>query len=336
MKWCHIFNTGRHTDWLGREKDWTLEDLEKIKFNFESKKLNSPITIGHIKTFSPAYGWVDELKIEGDKLYASFKDLVPEFVEACKKGLFKERSISLDKDLNLRHIAFLGAQAPAIKGLEQFQFQQTDKDIVINFEYVNEKEFMPNSSNEEPDDGAGKALTPSLTKNIKGVEMNLENGVSAGCEMMNFAEAQRELKRTQEENELKDKTIEQLKAELKKELDEKQERNFEHFCDSAIENGHIIPSSRADIIEIMQNLSSVSNFSAEDENNPVEKFKNFIHGLKVMNFQEIANKNNLSSKCDINFEDSNCVKEAIINVQNEYKSKGIELNAIQAFNKIKK
>ena len=93
---------------------------------------------------------------------------------------------------------------------------------MINFEYVNEKEFMPNSSNEEPDDGAGKALTPSLTKNIKGVEMNLENGVSAGCEMMNFAEAQRELKRTQEENELKDKTIEQLKAELKKELDEKQ------------------------------------------------------------------------------------------------------------------
>jgi len=55
---------------------------------------------------------------------AKIKDLVPEFTEMLKKGLFKKRSIALYPDLALRHIGFLGAVAPAVKGLADIKFNE--------------------------------------------------------------------------------------------------------------------------------------------------------------------------------------------------------------------
>ena len=149
MKWCEIFRTGKHTDSMGKTKEWTKSDLETICSNFETKNPDVPICVGHPKTNSPAYGWIDKLRIEGEKLYASFKDVQPEFQEAVKKGLYKTRSISLTKDLIPRHIAFLGGQAPAIKGMEQFCFQtdiNEENDIIIDF---NEGEEMTEELKEQ-------------------------------------------------------------------------------------------------------------------------------------------------------------------------------------------
>ena len=69
------------------------------------------------------------MKRIGDGLYCTFKDVQECFKTSLEQGLFKNRSISLDKDLNIRHIAFLGAQAPAIKGLEEFCFEDDDDNI---------------------------------------------------------------------------------------------------------------------------------------------------------------------------------------------------------------
>lgn len=134
IKWCEIFKTGIHTDSNGNTKNWTVEDLKKIENNFQEKNKDVPICCGHPKTNSPAYGWVDKLKISGESLFAAYKNVQPEFKEAVQKGLFKTRSISLTPDLVLRHVAFLGGQAPAVKGLEQFCFETPDEaDITINF-----------------------------------------------------------------------------------------------------------------------------------------------------------------------------------------------------------
>lgn len=136
IKWCEIFKTGIHTDSNGNTKNWTVEDLKKIENNFQEKNKDVPICCGHPKTNSPAYGWVDKLKIAGESLFAAYKNVQPEFKEAVQKGLFKTRSISLTPDLVLRHVAFLGGQAPAVKGLEQFCFETPtpdEADIIINF-----------------------------------------------------------------------------------------------------------------------------------------------------------------------------------------------------------
>lgn len=142
MKWCEIFKVGEHTDSKGNKKLWTVDDLKTIEKNFNEKNRDVPICCGHPKTNSPAYGWVENLKTAGESLYAAYKDVQPEFKEAVKKGLFKTRSISLTPDLVLRHVAFLGGQTPAIKGLEQFCFAEpsADTDIFIDFQESEQKE----------------------------------------------------------------------------------------------------------------------------------------------------------------------------------------------------
>ncbi|MDP3014246.1 MAG: hypothetical protein Q8M92_08405, partial [Candidatus Subteraquimicrobiales bacterium] len=120
--WIAIFRTGAHTDSNGNEKTWTEKELDTIVEKYNPKEHEAPVVIGHPKDNAPAYGWIEAVKREGDILYAKMKGLIPEFVEMVKKGMFKKRSISLYPDGTLRHIGFLGAMPPAVKGLPDFAF----------------------------------------------------------------------------------------------------------------------------------------------------------------------------------------------------------------------
>lgn len=169
MKWCEIFTTGVHTDSKGRKKNWTRTDLEKIKENFEKVNPDVPICCGHPQSNSPAYGWWDSLKIVDDavknisRLFVSYKDVQPEFEEAVKKGLFKTRSLSLTEDLVPRHIAFLGAQAPAIKGMEQFCFEaETENDIIIDFSEENNE--TPDYNTDKGGRWSNRGVPPFVNK----------------------------------------------------------------------------------------------------------------------------------------------------------------------------
>jgi hypothetical protein len=131
-QWIQVFRTGKHTDSEGKEKEWTGEDLDRIVAKYDPLVSEAPVVIGHPKDNAPAFGWVEDLKREGKILYAKLKDLVPEFVDMVRRGLFKKRSISLHPDLTIRHIGFLGAMPPAIKGLEDIHFMGREE-ITINF-----------------------------------------------------------------------------------------------------------------------------------------------------------------------------------------------------------
>lgn len=137
MKWIQIFETGKHTDSQGRVRKWSESDLEKIVDNFDAEQ-SAPAVIGHPSTDSPAWGWVDKLKVEAGKLYAAFRDLVPEFEEAVLKKMYPNRSISLRPAAGgghqLRHVGFLGAAAPAVPGMEPILgFEAQEDDLVIEF-----------------------------------------------------------------------------------------------------------------------------------------------------------------------------------------------------------
>ncbi|MCR5260636.1 MAG: hypothetical protein K6C94_02240 [Candidatus Gastranaerophilales bacterium] len=137
---CHILKTGSFKDSNGKEHNFTTADLDKIVDNFNNNHNRVPVCVGHPKTNSPAYGWFNSVKRIGENLYCDFKNVQEEFKTAVKKGLFNNRSISLDGDLNIRHLAFLGGQAPAIKGLEEFCFEQARENYteieINNFEDI--------------------------------------------------------------------------------------------------------------------------------------------------------------------------------------------------------
>jgi hypothetical protein len=138
--WITVFRTGTHTDSSGKTRTWTEQDLDEIVRKYDPTYNEAPVVIGHPKDNAPAWGWVEALKREGQLLYAKLKDLAPEFVEMLKQGRFKKRSISLYNDLALRHIGFLGAVPPAVKGLPDVAFKGGDEAIAIEMIEMEEGE----------------------------------------------------------------------------------------------------------------------------------------------------------------------------------------------------
>jgi hypothetical protein len=147
--WVPIFMGGKQTDSNGKSHDGD-ELIEKAVETFDPQYHEPPAVLGHPEHDKPAYGWVEGLRkvaedVKGigkvNVLYAKFKDVVPEFAQAVKDGLFKKRSASFYPDGRLRHVGFLGAMPPAVKGLANLKFAQFDEEAskggLIAFDELN-------------------------------------------------------------------------------------------------------------------------------------------------------------------------------------------------------
>ena len=136
MKPFEIFRTGTHTSLNGQTKEFSETDLDTIANSYDPQQHEAPIVIGHPETNAPAYGWIDKLKRVGDRLIAFPKQVSNEFAELVKTGAFKKRSISITPDLQLNHVGFLGAAAPAVKGLKDVEFSENPDELEFaSFEF---------------------------------------------------------------------------------------------------------------------------------------------------------------------------------------------------------
>jgi len=139
--WVPIFKGGRQIDSQGREHDGNAI-IEKAIATFNVAEHKAPLVVGHPEDNAPAFGWVEGLKEtinDGVKvLFAKFKQVMPEFEEAVKKGLYKHRSASFYLDGRLKHVGFLGAIPPAVKGLTDIKFMKGGD--AMNFEFSEAKD----------------------------------------------------------------------------------------------------------------------------------------------------------------------------------------------------
>lgn len=142
-QWVDIFTTGRHVDDAGNTHDIDAAFLEAVAANLNLELHEPPAVIGHPKTDAPAYGWACGLRVEGNTLQAQFCGVDPGFAELVRKGLFKKRSSSFYVDADvapggrvpaLRHVGFLGAKPPSVKGLRNIKFNEGE---AVTFEDVN-------------------------------------------------------------------------------------------------------------------------------------------------------------------------------------------------------
>jgi hypothetical protein len=137
--WIEVFKTGRHTDSAGNTKEYNAGSLDAIAYAYNSRTESSdaflaPIVKGHPKTDSPAYGWVARLARRNDTLLAKVKDMNAEFAEEIRRGRYKKVSIALYPDMLLRHVGFLGAASPAVKGLQPVQFSDISEYSEVELE----------------------------------------------------------------------------------------------------------------------------------------------------------------------------------------------------------
>ncbi|HHR4769131.1 TPA: peptidase [Salmonella enterica] len=140
MNLIHIFRAGTHTDMHGRRINFSDADLNEIAQNYNPALHEAPVVVGHPRTDAPSYAWVSAIKKDSDGLKAAPRDIDPQFAELVKSRRYSKVSASFycpDSPGNptpgkyyLRHVGFLGAQPPAIKGLKQVSFAEDEEGIV--------------------------------------------------------------------------------------------------------------------------------------------------------------------------------------------------------------
>jgi hypothetical protein len=110
--------------------------------NYDADVHEAPICVGHPETNAPAYGWVQELAVFAEHapvLMAKLCQVDPAFEALVKAGRFKKRSVAFYNDLGgrglyLRHLGFLGAQPPEVKGLKSV-FHDADSKGAVEVEF---------------------------------------------------------------------------------------------------------------------------------------------------------------------------------------------------------
>lgn len=136
----HIFKAGRHTAVSGQALEFSERDLAASAAAYDPAKHEAPIVVGHPRIDAPAYGWVSRLKAGAVGLEAEPHQVDPAFAEMVEAGRFKKISASFftpDSPSNpvpgvyyLRHVGFLGAVPPAVKGLRTPEFADGEVGIV--------------------------------------------------------------------------------------------------------------------------------------------------------------------------------------------------------------
>lgn len=139
--WIEIFKAGDYTS-QGKAKV-TRDDLARVVNDYDPEYHEAPVCIGHPDADLPAYAWIDRLKLDGNVLLAKERQVDPAFAEMRKAGRFKKRSAAFYRDANgniagLRHVGWLGAQPPAVKGLRDAAFDDRGMSYLeIEFEEEN-------------------------------------------------------------------------------------------------------------------------------------------------------------------------------------------------------
>jgi hypothetical protein len=141
-----IMPPGRFTSVEGRTIEFTEEMLRGSAAAYDPESDPAPLVVGHPAMDAPAYGWARSLAFEDGCLVAEpdLDKLEPAFAEAVRAGRYSKvsgrfylpdcKNNPKPGSLYLKHIGFLGAAAPAVKGLGTVSFGEDEPGGVVTVE----------------------------------------------------------------------------------------------------------------------------------------------------------------------------------------------------------
>jgi len=146
MTGLQIFRAGRHRASTGQVLDFSDADLDGAIAAYDPKLHEAPLVVGHPTADRPAYGWVRSLARDGATMVADPRQVDAAFAEMVNEGRFKKISVAFylpgashnptPGRYYLRHVGFLGAEPPAVKGLKDASFADDADDGVVEFAEV--------------------------------------------------------------------------------------------------------------------------------------------------------------------------------------------------------
>ena len=275
-----IFKQGSHTSDKGVTKEYTLDDINFIASSYNPSEDEAPIVIGHPENNDPAFGWISSLSVTDDgKLIADAPDekIQPDFLNAVKEGRYTKRSISLTPEGKLRHVGFLGAAKPSVKGLADIQFSSPSSEVY-------EFDISPRRSVTKPGDDVDIEIKPAHRNLDEGGddkfsalsdEINQLKNTIASIRS-DFSES--EISSTKE-------SIEKLNSQLNALQSKISNSDFESLLDKSIQEGNLTPAIKDKVLSISNFLQS-QNFS-EDFSQP--KFQNDVNKLLISLVDSLPN-----------------------------------------------
>jgi hypothetical protein len=298
--WIEVFRAGSYP-----QGTFTADDIASIADGYDPENVfEAPGSVDHQQQ-GLAYGWVSDLKAEGEKLFAKFRQVPEAFAKAIKEGRVKNRSIELFRgfqgnDLYLKAVSWLGVKPPQVTGMEdpsdaieQFDHSGLDERLaILAFEDEGDEseEGTGEDAEDDPDEeGAedGGEEPEEDPDSDPGEEQSIEepdgdvDGESgsgadddpAGDDTEEFSrQAQSEIERLRRQNQ-------QLQQQLDKSEQEGAREEFEQFCEERVP-----PAVRDEVLAIFESLhrdADSLHFSHEDYDTPVEAFKQVVDELSL-------------------------------------------------------
>lgn len=309
MKPFQIFKPGKHTASNGAVIDFSDEVLKAAVSAYSPDTHEAPIVVGHPRDNGPAYGWIKSLSFADGAIVAEPQQLDADFAEMVQAGRFKKRSASWylpdapnnpkPGTLYLRHVGFLGAQPPAVKGLKEVAFAEAEEGVVEFSEterwafstladvlrrlrewLIEEKgaetadkvlpqwdiDGVTRAANEPEDGKDNPAAMPSFTEKEAMTIEELKAQVAALTAERDALAAKQSADFSEQENALKAREAALAAAEQRT-----ARAGVESRVDAAVKAGRVLPAQRSGVVAFAMSLADAGVTVDFGEGDKVEK-----------------------------------------------------------------
>ncbi|EPK1569750.1 Uncharacterised protein [Klebsiella pneumoniae] len=359
-----VFAPGTHTAMDGRTITFTPEDCIDLANSYDPSVSEAPFVIGHPSLTAPAYGWAERLEYRDGIVYAAPRQVNPAFAEAFNAGSYKKRSLSIyqpDSPGNpkpghfyARHVGFLGAVPPGVKGLPDAQFAEASGDngpleFALPWEadnlaslFQSIRDWVIQETTIEQADSIIpqwriQSILDSATDERKSIsplayaeETNVDPNKKTTSTATDFAEreaalAAREAKLAADEE-----------VARTRQLEEKRTATVA-FADGLVKGGSILPRQKTAIVEVLMNLSQEPLSFSEGETTISQSPEALLREIlstkpAVVNFSEKTG----TADDPVDFADASALATAAQNYQAEQAKQGRTISMTDAVNHVKK
>lgn len=300
MKRLQIFRTGKQTAMNGVTYEFTEQMLRDAVAAYDTSVHEAPIVVGHPKLDDPAYGWVNRLSFsEGGIVEAEPHEVDAAFAELVDAKRYKKISASWylpDAPSNpkpgvlyLRHVGFLGAQPPAIKGLKNAEFAANEEGVIEFGDWADSqtasmfrrmREWLIEKFSRED---ADKVIPEWEIKSLEEAARSPER-----------VPAYSERSTDPEQSTMTTEALKQKEADIAKR--EAALKRAEHvaFCDGLIKDGKLLPTHKDGVVAFMSSIDVAGTVEFGEGDKAVKQgatewFRTFLSQLpKAVEFRERA------------------------------------------------
>ncbi|MFW5920369.1 MAG: peptidase [Polyangiales bacterium] len=316
MQTLQIFQPGRHVAASGEAISFTDEQLRTAAAAYDPALHEAPIVVGHPRDDAPAFGWVRSLAYNDGSLEAEPHQLDADFRENVRAGRYKKISASFyrpDAPANpapgtfyLRHVGFLGAMPPSVKGMRAVDLAEAGDDVVtVEFgeggrvladlvrnlrEWLIDREgleqadrILPNflildaeeaarTSEPDPETAAQPAFSEHQEREVDPVtKEELER------REQEIAAREQQIKDREAQFAEREQQVSQAQADARR-------ARLRASVDAAVQEGRVLPADAEPLVEFMAAVDSDQTVSfgegdAQTQKPAVEWFSDFLHRL---------------------------------------------------------